>query len=211
MNTEPNARMAPIRPELVASKLAAIRNYEYPQLLEQITERPRLVELMWFIQAMSLRPGGLAKFSEELIAAFPERLGTPTMRAIGGRSYTHEEKAIVWAELPSHCRPFVKQEHNVAFETIFSNLTRQELADLEGRDRAEFKAAMKEFSRELFLSRCQEAALEVLPSLLSALCTEKGCGFDCERSDDALLAAEWSTPAQGSSRAAVNRTSFSRI
>lgn len=102
---ESDSQLAPIRPEILAGKLAAIRNHEYPELLKQITERPRLVELLWFIQAMSLRPGSLVKFAEELLAEFPERLGTPTMRAIGARAYTLQEKATVWQEFPRRCRP----------------------------------------------------------------------------------------------------------
>ena len=50
--------MTSVCPTILAGKLQAIRNEEYPALLKQIKERPRLVELLWFIQAMSRLPGG---------------------------------------------------------------------------------------------------------------------------------------------------------
>ena len=50
-----------IKPEAVARKLAAIRNRENLKLLKQIEARPQLVEMLWFVQAMSLRPGELSK------------------------------------------------------------------------------------------------------------------------------------------------------
>src|SRR5437588_12463950 len=39
--------------------------------------------LLFFLQAMSLRPGGVKKLGADLIAKFPERLGTPTMHKLG--------------------------------------------------------------------------------------------------------------------------------
>jgi hypothetical protein len=36
-------------------------------------------DVLWFIQWRSLKPTGLQELSEQLIAAFPERIGTPTL------------------------------------------------------------------------------------------------------------------------------------
>ena len=44
-----------------------------------ITDRD-LCGLLWFIQWRSLEPRGLRRLAEQLVAAFPERLGTPAMR-----------------------------------------------------------------------------------------------------------------------------------
>src|SRR5437588_3487913 len=39
-------------------------------------------DLLWFIQWRSLQPRGLRRLAEELIARFPERLGTPATRKL---------------------------------------------------------------------------------------------------------------------------------
>ena len=62
-----NAQPA-IRPELVAAKLAAAKNLDAPRLAAQLDANPRLVEVPWLIQRRSFQPGGLAKFTEDLIA-----------------------------------------------------------------------------------------------------------------------------------------------
>src|ERR1700677_4660598 len=46
---------------------------------------PREIELVWFIQYQSQRQGALEKFTADLLAEFPERLGTPQMLSIGKR------------------------------------------------------------------------------------------------------------------------------
>jgi hypothetical protein len=45
-------------------------------------------ELVYFIQWRSLRPNGLESIAAELLAMFPERIGTPTMRRLGCTSKT---------------------------------------------------------------------------------------------------------------------------
>ncbi|MFO1499175.1 MAG: AAA family ATPase [Verrucomicrobiota bacterium] len=59
--------MMRIRPDLLAAKLQAIRNLEHPELFEQLQENPRLVELLWYLQAMSLLPGGLQAYAQTLL------------------------------------------------------------------------------------------------------------------------------------------------
>src|SRR4051812_46298739 len=88
-----------LKPEDVARKLAAIRNLENLTTLKQIEQQPRLVELLWFVQAMSLRPGGLSKFANDLIEANPKQVGTKTMRAAQGRKYSVEQKAKIEREI----------------------------------------------------------------------------------------------------------------
>lgn len=67
----------------------------------QILREPRMRGLVWFLQWRSLRPNGLQEVAEEIIALFPERLGTPTMRRLGfeeGRIYSAEEVRAIRAE-----------------------------------------------------------------------------------------------------------------
>src|SRR5208282_5289724 len=65
---------------------------------------------LWFIQWKSLQPGGLFKFTEEILEEFPERIGTPTMRRAAGRKLSIEEKVQTWGELPRPGRPYAEQE-----------------------------------------------------------------------------------------------------
>src|ERR1035441_4730526 len=124
----------PIRPELLAAKLAAIRNYEYPELLAQVTANPRLVEILWYLQAMSLRPGGLLKFVEELLAEFPERLGTPTMIGAQSESFRASEKLTIFYELPRGHRPYIKLGRDNARGEILADMTAEEVAKMDASD-----------------------------------------------------------------------------
>jgi hypothetical protein len=169
---------APIRPELVAGKLAAIRNYEYPRIQRQIEERPRLIELLWFVQAMSLRPGGLAKFAEEILAAFPERLGTPIMRKVGPREYSLEEKIAAWNEMPTSHRPYVNQSQGRVFMELLPNWNAEDVAAMDAKSRARLEAELKGVDAGFLRDQCRKAALAKLPFYLFALCTEKGKGFE---------------------------------
>src|SRR5216684_3003098 len=110
-----------IRPELVAHKLAAIRNYEQPKLLAQIEDNPRLVEMLWFIQYVSMQPGGLVKFCKEMLDAFPEHIGTETMIRARGRNYTLVEKVEINSELPKAHRPDLSQESGTIQEILYDS------------------------------------------------------------------------------------------
>ena len=94
-----------IRPEDVAKKLAAIRNHEYPVLLEQLAAQPRLAELMWFLQYTSMQPGGLVKFCADMFTQLPARFGTETMRAAKRPEYTLQEKRSIYGEIPYRYNP----------------------------------------------------------------------------------------------------------
>ena len=166
---------APIRPELLAAKMAAIRNYEYPELLDQLSVNPRLAEILWFIQAMSLRPGGLLKFVEDLLAEFPKWLGTPRMIEAAGRSYTLEDKLAIRDEMPSHCQPVAEQEN--VFAGILLDSTPDEVPKMQFRDRKALEAGLKQMNADSCREICRQAALETLPAYFTALCTEKSAGF----------------------------------
>ncbi|MHC1762791.1 MAG: AAA family ATPase [Verrucomicrobiia bacterium] len=59
--------------QALATKLKAVRELEYPDLAKQLQEQPRLLEALWFVQAISMRPGGLPLFCESLIKASDKR------------------------------------------------------------------------------------------------------------------------------------------
>jgi energy-coupling factor transporter ATP-binding protein EcfA2 len=48
-------------------------------------DEPKKKQLLYFLQALSLREGGIKRIARELLEMFPERIGTPTMIKIGCR------------------------------------------------------------------------------------------------------------------------------
>ncbi len=63
---------------------------------------PAKKSLLFFLQAMSLAPGGLKQFCRELIAVFPDRIGTPAMHKAGikpGKKVSRETALVIEQEL----------------------------------------------------------------------------------------------------------------
>jgi len=171
--------MKPIDLELVARKFASIRNYECPELLQQVTEQPRLLHAMLYLQDRSMRPGGIGKFVEELLAEFPEHIGTRTMVNLRNKRWTLEEKVAVRNEMPPRWRPHIDDEGDT-FLAILSDATRNEVADMKARDRKVLESGLKDFDRERAVQICRRAALTLLPEYFAGLCTEQYLTFTGE-------------------------------
>ena len=165
-------------PSSLAAKLAAIWNYECPELLDQVTANPRLVEILWFLQAMSLRRGGLLQFVNDLLAEFPERIGTPRMLRAKANGYSLEDKIAICQEMPAAHRPRFPQEENYTIAEILSDSTPNEIAGMRARDRKAMEVALKEVTADSLKEICRLAALEKLPEYFTALCTQKAMGFN---------------------------------
>jgi hypothetical protein len=172
-----------IRPEVLATKLAAIRNHEYPKLLEQIRTRPRLVEMLWFIQWKSMQPGGLGTFAEELTAQVPEHFRTDTMPKAGPAPLSLESKLRIYEEIPQRLRPkddgcpITEPEWDpydlsvlIEPETAPGRPARRPMATAE--ERAAVGRYFESWTFETFAEICRKAAREVLPGYLVALCNE---------------------------------------
>jgi hypothetical protein len=65
-------------PEFEGDAISGLPAAKRIALIEDKTVR----EILWFIQWRSLTPGGLKKLCDELLAAFPDRIGTPTLRKL---------------------------------------------------------------------------------------------------------------------------------
>jgi hypothetical protein len=68
---------------------------------------PRKRSLLLFLQAMSFQQGGLKQFAGDFLAAFPERLGSSSMRAFGmkaGKVYGSEKVITARDELGAEFR-----------------------------------------------------------------------------------------------------------
>ncbi len=113
-----------------------------------LSERKR--GLLYWLQAASLDEGGLRSFAVEFIAAFPERVGSPTMHQVGiqGRKvFPRDAAKSITAELegdwvPDDAPP-PEQERTV----------------------------------EYFLDFCRRKAVRALPAFLTQLCVNPCFGF----------------------------------
>lgn len=67
-----------------------------------LLDDPKKRQLLYFLQALSLREGGIKRIACELLEMFPERIGTPTMIKIGcrpGKRLTQGERDEIAKEL----------------------------------------------------------------------------------------------------------------
>jgi hypothetical protein len=67
-------------------------------------------EVLWFIQWRSLTPGGVQQICDELLATFPERIGTPTLRKVFARKSrqpTGSELRAINEERGDYRNPFI--------------------------------------------------------------------------------------------------------
>ncbi len=158
----------PVSPEAVAIKLAKLRNYEYPMLLEKIIAQPRFVELLWLLEYMSWQPGGLDKFTAELIEAFPKSIGTRSMHQIGSGNdapYTLDQCRAVYADIPSGRQvgfPAYYREEIIILDAPETESAAERLAAQE-----DFNSQLTCLNRGAFYQFCLESARENLASYLA--------------------------------------------
>jgi hypothetical protein len=113
----------PIRPELLAAKIEKIENFEQPRLLMEFGQNPRLVKALWFLQWVSQPSnyaGGLSKFSEDLVDASRDRIGTERMVKVGpAERYSTKDAIAIFRELPSDVREELFESNASFFEEAF--------------------------------------------------------------------------------------------
>lgn len=113
----------PIRPELLAAKIEKIENFEQPRLLMEFGQNPRLVQALWFLQWVSQPSnyaGGLSKFSEDLVDASSDQIGTERMVKLGpAESYSVKDAIAIFRELPSVLREKIFGSNTSLFEEAF--------------------------------------------------------------------------------------------
>jgi len=181
-----------IRPEIVAAKLAAVRDYKHPEILKEIQAEARLVEVLWFIQFMSMQPGGLEKFCADMVQALPQRFGTQTLRET--KSANPRTKLAIWSEIPRRYLPEEAPPWQHAGDGDTADLAHlwvgRVMADNYDPDaRAAEKKAQREavaeylqpVTIESLRECCYRAAREMLPAYLSALCNNQDRPFRPQR------------------------------
>jgi hypothetical protein len=162
-----------IPPEAVAYKLAAWRNFKTPKFAEQAKALPRLAELVWFIQAQSMQPGGLDKFVLEFLAAFPDRLCTPSMHRYGKKAepYTSEERKVIIYEVP---RYYQSRPHAQATEIASAFWNEIEIWERGSSTPRPNMVRRSKLNYAEFADLCRKAALSHLEQHLATFCN---CGI----------------------------------
>jgi hypothetical protein len=93
----------------------------------QLVSEPELRDLLWFLQWRSLEPNGLRRVADDLLAFYPERIGTPTMRRIGcepERIYSAAEVMSIRLELPKWGNEFLlRDESDSSFGALIGERT----------------------------------------------------------------------------------------
>jgi hypothetical protein len=124
-------------------------------------------ELIWFVQYLSHRPGGVAAVVSDLLARYSERIGTPSMLTIGKASgdYSAKEVQRIRNELPARLRDMfqLKGEISPDVEALAGSF------DLEW-ERKQFLTPYKEMAAQYpathpvtaFCELCQRAAAKGL-------------------------------------------------
>ncbi|HEX3717108.1 MAG TPA: hypothetical protein VH595_03995 [Verrucomicrobiae bacterium] len=159
-----------IRPEVAAAKLAALKNLQAPKFREAIAKKPRLIELLWFIQAQSLQAGGIDKLAEDFLSTFADSIGTAAMHRIGktDQPYTASERQEVIASFPQY--GYEDQDTEYAL-TEFREQMLGETDILQGRHRQPNAAFVNKQNHAYFFGFCKRAAADFLPSLFHEFCT----------------------------------------
>lgn len=170
-------RFPAIELEKLAIKLASIRNYEYPALLQAIVERPRLTELLCFLQHMSTLPGGLDKFAQDLIGSFLERIGTAKMHEFGpSPQYTLAQCQAVLGEIPECHRGKLRDEQWRLMAELGDSPAEDEAES--ARVEKEFESNLKRLNRAYFQQLCTDAARSNLAAYLASLINDPSVGFN---------------------------------
>ena len=134
-------------------------------------------ELIWTLQLLSHRHGGLKKLAADLMASFPERIATDSMRKSGmkaGQIYNGEQVRIVRAEIEE--RQFLLKDEIAGWTGITSADCIPLDYDDEKRARLQREASRhpSNYPASEFVKCCQEAASSGLEKHLQTLCLDPG-------------------------------------
>jgi hypothetical protein len=122
-------------------------------LKAELFDDPKTKTLLYFLQGVSLLPGGVRRIASELIEMFPERIGSPTMIKIGCKA----GKRLSQAE-----RDAIDEELNHA-DAVWQILRREE-------DESEGERCAK--SADEFLEECRNRAESRLESFIERFCCD---------------------------------------
>jgi DNA transposition AAA+ family ATPase len=124
-------------------------------LKAELFDDPKTKTLLYFLQGVSLLPGGLRRIAGELLEMFPERLGTATMIKIGckaGKRLTQKERDEIDMELNSE---------DVVLESLAASLAEERIEPPHCQKNADD-----------FLKECRWKAESHLETFLERICCD---------------------------------------
>ena len=139
-----------------------------------VLERAEDRELIWFIQLVSHQPGGIKKLAADLIAGFPERIATDSMRKFGmkaGQIYTAKQVRIVREEIGGKRFP-LEGEIDSDEDLLSACGLRDEDDEQRARSRLEAMLHPSNYPAADFVKYCREEAAAGLEKQLLNLCLD---------------------------------------
>lgn len=170
-----------ICPEAVAAKLARADTLEDSMLATAIAEKPRIVEMMWFIQWRSCQPGGLSKLKDDLLATLPHRFVTSSMLELGtprNERYTMEQCFTVWGDFLERFggrwgRDVDTKQEPISFRSFIAHYYDPEMTTAAAGRLPEIRDGADRFNWKYLCGECRAAAVEGLCNALTDFCTCK--------------------------------------
>jgi hypothetical protein len=160
------------------------------QVLDSLDDR----KLIWFLQSLSHRAGGLRSVAEELLRLYPERNATAAMQKFGtkpGQMYSANLVKEIREEIPGRSEEFPlkgeltfwEQEalpslNGDSYDCIHraEKLEEAKSARIAAREKAANRPVS--YGAERFQNLCREAAAE-LPGFLERLCLDPAVSMNC--------------------------------
>lgn len=137
-----------------------------------VLDRAEDRELIWAIQLLSHRPGGLKKLSADLMAQFPDRLATASMRKFGmksGQVCSAKQVKAIREEIPGAKFP-LRGEVDYGLDAMELFLDDND----ERREARRIEASLypSSYPESEFVKCCHEAAAGELEKQLLSLCLD---------------------------------------
>jgi hypothetical protein len=140
-----------------------------------LLDHPAKRSLLFFLQAMSLQPGGLQRFAREFLEMFEARIGTPTMHRVGmkpGQKYDSKTAELIREEL---------MDESEEAESLLMSICPVNYAPRPPHEEAATAAQM--------LTHCREK-LSGLPGFIIEICINPRLRFSVQGETDAALDRE---------------------
>jgi hypothetical protein len=191
-----------VRPEIVAGKLAAAANLSQPELADALDDDPRLVEALWFLQWISMQPGGFKEWTPGFIKESADCIGPSALVNAPG-PLTEKVALEIWRAFPccywegilpgdawkNRARRQERENGTGEWEGLSALFRSHDrvYSDEEGR----LSSALAKLDRPAFVSAALRAAELTLPAYLASLCNESAGGYARSDKREPLTNPPW--------------------
>jgi hypothetical protein len=134
-------------------------------------------ELLFFLQAMSIKGGGLIRLAHDLASMFPKRIGTPTMhrlRETGKLKCTKGEAAEIDNEIMGASE---SERNDRLVGELLSAMCREEFPDREEEAERRRLGQVPSCAWQEKFAECREAAIKAIPTFITDLCINPRMDF----------------------------------